>query len=317
MASPRDRLAAPAAAPARDAPGHPARRVLAGVALAVSAVAFFAFMDTTTKYVTLTVPVLMTLWIRYMVQAGLTTLMLWPLRGARLLRTAHPRFQIARGLLLLLCSALSFFSLSYMPVGEFTAMVMVTPLTVTLVAATWLGEHVSRLRWLLVIGGFAGTLIILRPDSSHFGWPILLPLALIAANTGFQILTSRLAHADDPMTTHFYTGWIGAVLSSLPLPLVWAAVPSWELWALMGALGTAGAVGHLMLIQAYQRAGASVITPYLYAHIGFGMLGGWLVFSHLPDAASLLGIALIAVCGAAGAWLSVHEARRGYRAADG
>ena len=296
--------------------GQHAQRVLAGVALSVAAVAFFAFMDTTTKYVTLTVPVLMVLWFRYLVQASVTTVMLWPLRGTRLLRTAHPRFQLVRGLLLLLCSVLSVFSLRFMPVGEFTAMVMVTPLVVTLVAATWLGEHVSRLRWLLVIGGFAGTLIIVRPDSSHFGWPILLPLALIAANTGFQILTSRLAHAEDPMTTHFYTGWIGAVLSSLPLPLVWGEVPSWQLWVLMGALGTAGALGHLMLIQAYQRAGASVITPYLYAHIGFGMLGGWLVFSHIPDAASMVGIALIAVCGAAGAWLSVHEARRAYEPAE-
>ncbi|MEO6895052.1 MAG: EamA/RhaT family transporter, partial [Caldimonas sp.] len=55
------------------------------------------------------------------------------------------------------------------------------------------------------------------------------------------------------------------------------------------------------------RAPASTLTPYLYAQIGFAMLAGWLVYSRLPDAVSLAGMALIAVCGAAGAWLTVRE----------
>jgi drug/metabolite transporter (DMT)-like permease len=54
--------------------------------------------------------------------------------------------------------------------------------------------------------------------------------------------------------------------------------------------------------------------PYLYAQIGFAMLGGWLVFSHVPDGLSLLGMAMIAGCGGAGAWLTVRE-RRAPRAA--
>ncbi len=72
-------------------------------------------------------------------------------------------------------------------------------------------------------------------------------------------------------------------------------------------MGLMGTVGHFFLILAYQRAPASTLTPYLYAQIAFAMLGGWLVFSHVPDAVSLFGMALIAVCGAAGAWLTVRE----------
>jgi drug/metabolite transporter (DMT)-like permease len=68
-------------------------------------------------------------------------------------------------------------------------------------------------------------------------------------------------------------------------------------------------VGHFILILAFQRAPASTLTPYLYAQIAFAMLGGWLVFSRVPDFISLLGIGLIAVCGAAGAWLTVKERR--------
>jgi len=72
-------------------------------------------------------------------------------------------------------------------------------------------------------------------------------------------------------------------------------------------MGLMGTIGHLFLIFAYQRAPASTLTPYLYAQIAFAMLGGWLVFAHVPDETSLVGMALIAVCGAAGAWLTVRE----------
>ena len=70
-----------------------------------------------------------------------------------------------------------------------------------------------------------------------------------------------------------------------------------------------GTVGHFMLILGYQRATAAVLTPYLYGQIAFAMLGGWLVFSQVPDGWSLFGIGMIAVCGAAGAWLTIRETR--------
>ena len=75
-------------------------------------------------------------------------------------------------------------------------------------------------------------------------------------------------------------------------------------------MGFMGTVGHFFLILAYQRAPASTLTPYLYGQIGFAMLGGWLMFSQVPDATSLVGMLLIAVCGAAGAWLTVRERRQ-------
>ncbi|MFM8610430.1 MAG: DMT family transporter [Burkholderiaceae bacterium] len=289
------------------APGHHA---LAGIALALTAVACFAALDTTSKRVSAVLPVMMALWFRYLFQAVSTTVMVWPSRGRRILRTAHPRFQLARGALLFLCSTFAFFSLKFMPVGEFTAVVMVTPLAVTLVAATWTKEQVSVLRWLLVIGGFVGVLFIVRPTGDQgLGWAVLLPLGLVIANTGFQILTSKLARLEDPITTHFYTGWVGALLGTVALPFAWAAVPSWHWWAALVFMGLMGTVGHFLLILAYQRAPTSVLTPYLYGQIAFAMLGGYLMFAHVPDAWALLGIGMVAVCGAMGAWLTVREGR--------
>lgn len=282
---------------------------LAGIGLALAAVACFATLDTTSKFVSATVPVLMALWFRYLFQAVTTTLVVLPLKGRAVLRTAHPKFQCLRGVLLLTSSMLAFFSLKFMPVGEFTAIVMVTPLIITLMAATRLKEVVSPLRWALVIGGFVGTVIIIRPGGSAFSWTLLLPFGLVASNAWFQVLTSRLARTEDPMTLHFYTGWVGTLIATVMLPFVWEPVSDLATWGRLCLMGLMGTVGHFALILAYQRAPAATLTPYLYAQIGFAMLGGWIVFSHVPDHWSLLGMALVAACGAAGAWLTVRERR--------
>ena len=282
---------------------------LAGIGLVVASVACFATLDTTTKYISNSVPLLMALWFRYAFQAVVTTATVLPLRGLAILRTVHPKFHMLRGLLLLSTSLFAFFSLRYMPVGEFTAIVMITPLVITLLAATSLGEKVSPLRWALVTGGFAGTMVIIRPGYDAFEWTTLLPIGLVVSNAWFQVLTSKLVKTENPLTMQFYTGWAGTLVASLALPFVWISLDSWTLWACLGLMGLTGTVGHFLLILAYQRAPAATLTPYLFCQIGFAMFGGWLVFSHVPDQWSLVGMVMIAVCGAAGAWLAVRESR--------
>jgi len=283
--------------------------VLSGIAMAIAAVAGFAVLDTSTKFVSASVPVLMALWVRYMFQAVATTALVLPMRGRSVLRTAHPKFQFLRGVLLMMSSLLAFFSLKYMPVGEFTAIAMISPLVITLLAAVALKEHVSVARWLLVLGGFAGTMIIIRPGQANFAWTMLLPLGLVVTNALFQVLTSKMARTEDPVTMHIYTGWVGSILITIFLPFVWVPLPTVELWGWLLLMGLAATLGHFMLILAYQRAPAATLTPYLYTGIGFAMLGGWLVFSHVPDTWSIIGMVMIAVCGALGAWWAVKEGR--------
>ena len=251
----------------------------------------------------------MALWFRYVFQALVTTVVVLPTRGMAVLRTLHPKFQVLRGVLLVVSSLLAFFSLRYMPVAEFTAIMMITPLIITLLASTSLGEKVSPLRWALVIGGFIGTMIILRPWHDAFDWATLLPLGLVICNSWFQVLTSKLAKTENPVTMQLYSGWVGALLTSLALPFVWTSLATWSLWGWLTLMGCAATVGHFMLILAYQRTPAATLTPFLYAQIGFAMLGGWIFFSHVPDLLSMFGILSITVCGGAGAWLAVRESK--------
>jgi drug/metabolite transporter (DMT)-like permease len=285
--------------------------------LVVVMAACFATMDTTIKAIGAVVPVLVILCARYAVQAA--TMALWLLRARRRaggpgFRAAHPRFQLVRGLLLLASSMFGFFGLQYLPVAEFTAINMLTPVMVTLLAGWLLHERVSPLRWVLVGGGFAGALIVIRPGSGLFGWAVLLPFAGSMTFASFQVLTSKLSALESPFTTHFYTGLTGSLviatlLVASPvdlLPAMRSAEPR-HLAALL-LIGLLGTAGHLMLVVAFGLAPTSTLMPFLYAQIGFAALIGWLAFRHAPDGWGWLGIGVIAVCGAASAWLNVREA---------
>ncbi|MBX3608560.1 MAG: DMT family transporter [Hydrogenophaga sp.] len=291
-------------APPRNAP---TAKVMAGIGLMVTATACFAILDTTVKVVGAVVSVLVAVWFRYVFHALAVSAIMLPLRGRSLLRTEHPRFQVLRGALLLSVSLMSFVAVQFMPVGEFTAIVMVTPLAVTLVAAAVLRERVSALRWVLVVGGFAGALMVVRPGGGVVGWASLFPLVMVFAYAWFQLLTARMARTEDPMTMHFYTGWVGALVASLLLPFVWTAIPDGRTLLQLCLIGLMGTVGHFLLILAFQRAPASTLSPYLYTQIAFAMFCGWVVYGHVPGGIELGGIALIVLCGASASWLTARE----------
>ena len=297
-------------------------RPMQGIALILLAAVFFASLDSTTRGLSrpgsaLGVPVLLILTARYSFQALAMALVLAP-RGRAGFAPAHPKFQWLRGVLLLLTSLCSFFGVSLMPVPEFTAINMLTPLLVTLLSATLLGEHVSRLRWALVAGGFAGALIVIRPGSGAFGWVVVLPLAGAVAYASFQVLTSRLAAAEDPMTTHFWTGFVGSALL-WPLLLAVTAASGWDenlarvqalpplAWFGVLMCGVFGTTGHLFLILALGKAPTATLMPFVYSQIGFAALIGWLAFRHLPDDWAWVGMGVIAACGASSAALNIRR----------
>jgi drug/metabolite transporter (DMT)-like permease len=283
-----------------------------GIAWIVLTAALFACGDTLIKYEGGYLPVVLLLWVRYAVQAGTMALCL-ARRGLAGFRTAHPKFQWIRGTLLLITSGMSFFGLQLMPVAEFTALGMLTPVVVTMLVAWVLHEPVSRTRWALVCGGFVGALIVIRPGSGVFGWAAMFPLLMALCYGAFQVLTSRLASLESPYTTQFYTGFSGALMVT-PLLLVnageiahaasaAAAVPSVGLLA----IGVFATVGHLCLIFAFGQAPVATLMPFFYLQIAWALMTSWLVFNHVPDRWAWIGMAVIAACGAGSALLNVRH----------
>lgn len=289
------------------------RNTLLGIAFVIGAATCFATMDTTIRFVGAYFSVALVLWARYGLHAVIMTAWI-ALSPQRSFYSANPMFQIARGTLLAFSSAMAFAALRRMPVAEFTAIVMLTPVVATLVARLWLHEQVSQLRWALVVGGFIGALIVVRPGSGVIGWVALLPLAVACSNAAFQIMTSRYAPHEDPFTTNFYTGATGVTIAT---PLLLASVAN-PIDVLMGApvtmvaalagVAVLGTAGHLLLILALGKAPASTLMPFQYVQLAVAALAGFLVFGLVPDGWSWLGMAIIGVCGAASAWLNVRAA---------
>jgi len=283
---------------------------MAGIGLLLMAVACFGFIDTLTKQVTLTVPILMVVWVRYFIQAVLTTAYISPKLGKSVMSTHYLRIHLVRGVLMLMCTMLAIESLKHLPVGEFSAIVMTSPLVVTLLAQRLLGEHVSLKRVMLVIGGFIGVLLIVRPGSDAFSVYMFFPMVLVVLNAAFQLLTSKLSQTEKSLTIHFYSVWTGALLTTFLLFWGWTPVTEPLIWFELLLIGAAGAIGHFCLIVAFEKTEAVVLMPYMYAQIGFAMLGGWLMFNHIPDQWSTIGVILIAICGLASAYLTLIERRR-------
>ena len=274
--------------------------------------ACFACSDTLIKYMGGFLPVLLLLWGRYAFQAGAMALWL-ARRGWAGFASAHPKFQWMRGTLLLVTSGMSFFGLQLMPVAEFTALGMLTPVIVTMLAAWVLHEKVSRMRWALVCGGFVGALIVIRPGSGVFGWAAIFPLLMALCYGAFQVLTSRLASLESPYTTHFYTGFSGALMVTplllLNAPEIMGAARAASGTQLAGvlAIGAFATVGHLCLIFAFGVAPMATLMPFVYVQIAWALVTSWLVFRHVPDGWAWVGMAVIAACGAASAWLNVRR----------
>ncbi|HVO08103.1 MAG TPA: DMT family transporter [Burkholderiaceae bacterium] len=297
----------------------PAPRPWLGIGLIVAAVCCFASMDTTVRYVGQRgVPVLLILWMRYALQTLLSALWIVSFRTGGF-RTTQPRFQALRGTLLLLSSAFTFVALQHLPVPELTSINMLGPVLVTALAGWLLREPVSGVRKLLVAGGLVGALVVIRPGGALFGWIVLLPICATLSYAAFQLLTSRMTAHDNAYTTNFYSGLVGTLLAT-PVVLALAPALPQQLMklqtpdvALLVAIGTLGTTGHLLLIRALGIAPASTLMPFLYVQIGAATLIAWIVFGHLPDPWAWLGMAIIAACGAATAWLNVRSAQRAHR----
>jgi len=275
-------------------PHNPALR---GILLMFIALGVFTLMDTIGKYLSRWYPVPGLVWARYAINIlMLLAFLAW--RGElRFVRTARPRIQIARGLLLGMATLLYFTALSRMPLAEASAIAFVLPLFVAVLAVPMLGERLDAGRLAAILVGLAGALVIVRPGSEAFTVYALLPLGMALMNALYQILTRKVAGVEPPLTSLFYGSLVGAVIFLPVLPFAWLTPQDPWHWALLVVLGLLATVGHFILIRAFEFAPATLLAPFVYTQLLWTMLVGWLVFGDFPDGVSLVGMAIIVGAG--------------------
>ena len=283
----------------------PAQRPLRGILLFMLALMLFALLDATSKHLSASFAVPLLVWARYTLHFAIMLVFVAPSMRLQLVRTDNLALQVVRALALVGTTGFAMMAFRSMPLAEATAVLFLAPLLVTLLAGPFLGERIGAGRWVAVVVGFAGVLLIARPGGALNLAGVLWALAGAACYAAYQLLTRRLSHAEHPLTLLFYTALVGTAVMSLALPWFWFEfAPAPRQWLMIASLGVYGGVGHFILIRAFRLAPASTLTPFGYTQLIWAGLLGWMVFGHIPDAMSTAGMAVIA---ASGLWLALGE----------
>lgn len=279
-----------------DAPPSTGHAHRTGVLFMLAAIAVLPVMDAIAKTLTQRYPVLQVAWARFFF-AFLVLLPFTPRAGlAQILRPPRLGLQLVRSLCMVLAVLLFFTTLRFLPLADTLAICFLYPLVVIALAALFLGEPVGRNRWLAALAGFLGVLIVIRPGFAVFHPAALLGLLTSVVFAGFAVLTRTLAASAPPAVLLLWGTLVGTIVLSLLVPLVWIAPRAVDL-ALMLVMGSIGAVGHLLMLKAFEAAPAVVLAPIAYVEIVGAILLGWLVFGDLPDAATWVGTAIICAAG--------------------
>lgn len=267
-----------------------------GLTYMFAGMAMFAATDAIAKLLTETLSPIQIVWSR---QCGLMlgVVVILAIKGLGVLHTAHPRLQVARGVLAVGSATLFIIAVAYVPLADAVAITFVAPFIVTLLAALILKEPVGLRRWSAVVIGFIGTLIVIRP-----GLGVMHPAAflLMIAATLFairQILSRALAGEDRPVTTVAYTALISWSLLCLPLPFVWQTPGTLQEVALLILIAALAAGGETLVILALATAQAVVVAPVQYSLLLWGTMYGFLIFGQLPDGWTLLGALILVATG--------------------
>jgi drug/metabolite transporter (DMT)-like permease len=297
----RRRVPAPRASGTGAPAWQGATRPIAGILLLILSTWALSGLDASGKWsMGVGVSLLLLCWVRYVGHFLLVLALVLPAKGPRVLRSVSMRNQIMRGGFMLASTLSSFTTLSHLPQAQATAINFLAPLLVLALAPWLLGEAPRLSRWVAAGAGFAGVLVVIRPGSGLDPVGTIFGLITACLMAG-QYLTTRRVAVDDPLTTLIWSGAVGSVVLTAILPFALpAAQPLLAKltpvdWLVLLSTGFWGALGHLLQIQAYRNAPASMLAPFLYMQIISATALGWLAWGQFPDAITWLGIAII--CG--------------------
>jgi drug/metabolite transporter (DMT)-like permease len=161
-----------------------------------------------------------------------------------------------------------------------------------MLAAPLLGESVGRHRWTAVLLGFIGMMVVMRPGIAIFEWMLILPLITAILYAGVQISTRILGRTDGALTTLLYSSAGGVIISTIGVLFFWVT-PSFEQWLVLGWMGFLGALGHYLMIKAFEIAPASLLAPFDYTALIWATILGFVMFGDLPDTWTVLGAVII------------------------
>ena len=265
------------------------RQRLVGIALIAGAFFLFSLLDTSAKWLNHTIPTMETVWSRYVFSVIFVMIVVNPKTKPGVLKTNKPGLQALRSLFLFASTLFNFIAVNYLQLSQTISIAFATPLLVALLSGPLLGERISRDRFIAIIMGFLGVLVVSRPGFGGIHPVAILSVCGVVCYSMYAIMTRHLAAHDSTETTLVYSGLVGAILLTPALPWFWQNPPDIMTALTMVALGAYAALGHFALIKAHRFAPAYILSPFIYTQLIWMVLLGYFVFGDIPDGFTLLG----------------------------
>ena len=264
--------------------------------LMVTAMCCLPGMDAMAKYLSQTMPVMQVIWFRYLGQFLVVLCILSSSLRASV-ETDNLGTQLLRSGTLFGTTICFFFSLKFIDQGQAAATFQVAPLIISLLAMLFLGERLGVKKYLGILIGFTGAIIIVQPQQFYFSAFALLPLLAATFYAIYAVLTRSLGEGDDARTTLFYTTALGAAVTCMMIPIVWVSPSTIAEIAAIAVMVTLASFGHFLLIKAFQLNGASDLAPLNYFGLVFALLWGAFLFDETPAVTTLIGSVMVVGAG--------------------
>ena len=283
-----------------------ARNRLIGIGLVSAAYLQFSLLDGGAKWLVGSMPVIMVVWLRFAMHVVIASAVLFPVKGLALIKTSHLRWHILRALMFVAMTGINFWALQYLQLTVTASIFFSVPLMIAVVSASVLGEKLDAGRWIAIVAGFAGVLVIVRPWGAEFHPAMLASVVNAVLYAAFMMMTRRLAAYDSPETIQYLPA-LGAAIGLAPFAFAaWESPSGWLEWTVACLLGVLGGFGHYLLALAHRYAPSSVIAPFLYQQVIYMALFGYFVFGDVPSPALWVGSGVVI---ASGLYLFARERR--------
>lgn len=286
-----------------------------GILFLLAGIAVFSLQDLILKLLSGAYPLHEAMVVRSIAATPILLLIAHRDGGLGTLTTAGRGQMLGRGVLNFLAYTAYYLALAALPIATTVTLYFTTPFFITALSILFLGERVSALRWFVLLGGFAGVLVVMRPGGAEFSWAMVLPVLASFFYAAAMIVTRRIGGKETATAMAFYsnlTFLIGAMALAAAfgsgahadesekavafLLRGWSMPPVTDL-ALMAACGLIAAIGLTLLTQAYRIGQANAVAPFEYSALFWGLMWGWLAWGDWPDRPTWVGIAMLVGAG--------------------
>jgi drug/metabolite transporter (DMT)-like permease len=244
-----------------------------------------------------------------------SVLLSFPLATVMLMRDAkpgtlvpvHPWWLALRTGAAVVTGVSAFYAFSVLPLAQVYAILFAAPLLITVLAIPVLGEKVRLRRWLAVLVGLIGVLVVLRPGQTDLTLGHLAALAAAVGGSLASIVVRKIGNEERPVVMLLYPMVVNFVLMACALPFVYQPMPIEHL-GMLAIIATFAWIASRLVIAAYQNGEAAIIAPMQYSQIIWATIFGLLFFDETIDQATGIGAGIII---ASGLYIVLRESRSG------